>query len=207
MAQTRVTEAKRRAMRALDFGASLVLLPVVAPLCLVLMALVRAETPGSPLFVQTRIGRGRKPFRMLKLRTMLAATGDLPSHHVGEDRITRVGRLLRRTKLDELPQLLNVLSGAMSLIGPRPCLPSQAELIAERDRRGLFALRPGVTGPAQVIGIDMSDPARLAEVEAAYFARASLGSDLRILLGTVLGRGAGDAALQAARQPRQQPGA
>lgn len=184
------------AARALDLTASIALLPLAAPLCLLLMALVRAETSGPALFVQTRVGRDERPFRMLKLRTMFADTGDHPSHAVGADRITRVGRVLRRLKLDELPQLVNVLVGSMSLVGPRPCLPSQAELIGERRARGLFALRPGVTGPAQVLGIDMADPVRLAEAEAAYFGRRSLLGDIGIIARTFVGGGSGDAALR-----------
>ncbi len=182
--------------RAIDILACLLILPLALPLSLVLMLLIRAESRGSPLFVQLRMGRGGTPFRMLKLRTMAADTADLPSHEVGHDRITRVGRALRRLKLDELPQLVNVLGGSMSLVGPRPCLPSQAELIEARRARGLFRLRPGVTGPAQVQGVDMSEPVRLAEVEADYFRRATVWSDVRLMLRTVFGGGGGDAALR-----------
>ncbi|HST35272.1 MAG TPA: sugar transferase [Allosphingosinicella sp.] len=180
--------------RATDLAICLALLVPGVLLCLPLMLLIRLESRGSPLFVQLRVGRAQRPFRMLKLRTMAAGTGDLPSHDVGRHRITRVGRSLRRWKLDELPQLLNVLVGSMSLVGPRPCLPSQSELIAARAERDLFVLRPGVTGPGQLAGVDMSEPARLAAVEADYFRRATPLSDLRLMVGTVLGSGAGDAA-------------
>jgi O-antigen biosynthesis protein WbqP len=103
---------------------------------------------------------------------------------------------LRKTKLDELPQLLNVISGSMSLVGPRPCLFSQAELIAEREKRDLFRFRPGVTGPAQLLGIDMSQPEQLAEVEAAYFWRAGPADDLALIVRTAIGAGSGDAAVR-----------
>ena len=182
--------------RAIDVAACLIALPVAVPVCLVLMALIRLETPGPPLFIQWRVGRDKQPFRMLKLRTMALHTGDLPSHHVGHDRITRVGRVLRRLKLDELPQLLNVLAGSMSLVGPRPCLPSQTELIEARTERGLLAWRPGITGPAQLVGVDMSEPRRLADTEATYFHHQSVWSDLRLLLRTATGLGFGDAALR-----------
>lgn len=182
--------------RSIDLAACLLLLPVALPLCALLMLAIRVESAGSPLFVQSRVGRGERPFRILKLRTMRADTAHLPSHEVGGRHITRVGRLLRRLKLDELPQLLNVLAGSMSLVGPRPCLPIQAELIAARRERGLFRLRPGVTGPAQLTGVDMSEPIRLAEVEAEYFARATALSDIRLILITVLGTGSGDAAVR-----------
>lgn len=182
--------------RALDVAACLLALPIAVPLCLLLMLLIRLESRGPALFVQVRMGRHLRPFRMLKLRTMASDTQDLPSHEVGHDRITRLGRILRKLKLDELPQLANVLAGSMSLIGPRPCLPSQAELIEARKKRHLFHLRPGVTGPAQLLGVDMSEPVRLAEVEAEYFRRATLRSDLRLILRTVFGGGSGDAALR-----------
>ena len=184
--------------RAIDLIICLFALPIAAPLCLVLAILIRLESPGSPLFIQARVGRNRRIFRMLKLRTMAAGTLDLPSHDVGEARITHLGRVLRRLKFDELPQFLNVLTGSMSLVGPRPCLPSQEELIEARAARGLFALRPGMTGPAQLIGVDMSEPRRLAEVEAAYFIRATPLSDLIVLAKTVFGAGRGDPAARSA---------
>lgn len=145
------------------------------------------------MLVQQRVGRGRRPFRLVKIRTMFRDTPHVASHEVGDMRVTRIGGVLRRLKLDELPQLLNVINGSMSFIGPRPCLPTQVELIAQREARGLFALRPGITGPGQVAGIDMSTPALLAETEAEYFASSTLSSDLSILLRTATGSGRGDA--------------
>lgn len=182
--------------RAIDIGICLAALPLALPLCLILLLLIRLESPGTPLFLQTRLGRGQRPFRMMKLRTMASGTGDMPSHHVGEHRITRLGRVIRRLKLDELPQLLNVLAGSMSLVGPRPCLPSQSELIRERESRGIFSFRPGITGPAQLLGVDMSEPVRLAAVEAGYYHRATMRDDLGLILKTAFGRGWGDAALR-----------
>lgn len=184
------------AKRAIDLAACLALLPIVLPLCLLLMAAIRLESAGPALFVQWRVGRHEHLFRMVKLRTMAAGTDDLPSHDVARDRITRVGTVLRRLKLDELPQLLNVLTGSMSLVGPRPCLPSQAELIAARRARRLFAFRPGITGPAQLVGIDMSEPVRLAEVEADYFRHTNPLGDLALIARTMLGMGSGDAAMR-----------
>ena len=183
--------------RGIDIVLCLVALPIALPLCLLLLILIRLETAGSPLFVQTRLGRELRPFRMLKLRTMARDTGDLPSHEVGEHRITRLGRLIRALKLDELPQLLNVLVGSMSLVGPRPCLPSQMELIAERKARGVFDFRPGITGPAQLSGVDMSEPARLAQIEEAYYRSATPLDDIRMILRTAFGQGFGDAAIRA----------
>lgn len=185
-----------RFKRAFDVMVSLALIPVALPLTIVALIAIRLESPGSPLFVQTRVGRHRKPFRLYKLRTMARATKDLPSHSVDPIQITRVGRFMRRTKLDELPQLLNVLGGTMSLVGPRPCLPSQIELISERHARGLYEVRPGITGAAQIVGIDMSKPELLARTEAEYYPCATLTSDLAILVRTFVGAGRGDAALR-----------
>lgn len=180
--------------RLVDVAAAVLSAPFFVPLCLVLMLIIRLESRGNPLFVQRRMGRHQRPFRMFKLRTMAANTGDHPSHIAGDRTITRVGRWLRRLKLDELPQLINVATGAMSLVGPRPCLPTQSELIAEREARGLFAFAPGITGPAQLAGIDMSEPRRLAEAEAAYFGKSSFVQDMQMILRTVTGGGKGDAA-------------
>ncbi|WP_339345903.1 sugar transferase [uncultured Sphingomonas sp.] len=184
----------RATKRLLDLAVCLALLPFVLPVCLVALIAVRIETRGAPLFVQWRVGRHRRPFRLLKLRTMAARSGDLPSHEIDPMCITRVGRFLRRTKLDELPQLLNVVVGSMSLVGPRPCLPTQETLIAERERYGLYEFVPGVTGPAQLVGVDMSDPVLLARIEAEYFHVATPRRDLSLILRTALGGGRGDAA-------------
>lgn len=186
----------RIAKRAFDLCVAIALLPVALPLCLLLLAAIRIESPGNPLFMQQRVGRNRKPFRMLKLRTMRSDTRDLPSHEVGSAQITALGSILRKLKLDELPQLANILTGSMSLVGPRPCLPTQEELISERLKRNVFDHRPGVTGAAQVRGVDMSDPRLLAKTEAEYLGRASFTGDLAILVQTAFGGGQGDAALK-----------
>lgn len=106
--------------------------------------------------------------------------------------MTKVGHFLRRTKLDELPQLWNILVGEMSFVGPRPCLPSQTALIEARRAHGLSKIRPGLTGVSQVAGVDMSNPQRLAALDAGYLADMSLGRDFRLLAATVLGAGRGD---------------
>jgi lipopolysaccharide/colanic/teichoic acid biosynthesis glycosyltransferase len=185
--------------RAMDIAVCLALLPIALPVCLVAMVAIRLESPGSPLFIQRRVGRNQRIFNLLKLRTMGRNAGDHPSHEVDSMQITRVGAFLRRTKIDELPQLWNVLTGKMSLVGPRPCLHSQGVLIAERARLGLYAFAPGVTGPAQILGIDMSDPVLLAKTEAGYFHDATALGDIRIILHTATGGGRGDAALKERR--------
>lgn len=151
---------------------------------------IRADSPGPVLFRQRRIGRYGTEFVCLKLRTMYVGTGDRPSHDVGFDAVTRVGRVLRRLKLDELPQLWNILRGDMSLVGPRPCLPSQRELIEARRTLGVLSQRPGITGVSQINGIDMSDPLKLAIADAAYI--PAVAHDIRILAATMLGAGRGD---------------
>jgi len=180
--------------RLIDLALALPLAVVAVPVVLALLVAVRLETPGAPLLVQQRVGRGQRPFRLFKIRTMFRDTPHVASHEVGEMRVTRLGAILRGLKLDELPQLINVIGGSMSFVGPRPCLPSQDELIAERERLGVFALRPGITGPGQVAGIDMSTPTLLAETEAAYFKNATLRSDWKLMVRTALGSGRGDAA-------------
>lgn len=182
--------------RAFDlFLATILALPALV-VCLVLAPLVWFDTRAAPFFVQTRVGRDAAPFRMVKLRTMRADTRDAASHETPASQITPLGALLRKLKLDELPQLWNVLRGDMSFVGPRPCLPLQESLIAERERRGVYRLRPGITGPSQVDGIDMSQPERLAESDARYLRDWSLGRDIGLIYATAMGRGRGDAALK-----------
>ncbi len=170
--------------RAIDFAASLFGLIVLWPVILILALVIRRGSDGPGILSQTRIGRNGQPFQCYKLRTMYRDTLHVPTHAAAPSSITPIGAVLRRTKLDELPQLWNVLKGDMSLVGPRPCLPSQAELIAEREKRGVPALRPGITGLAQVKGIDMSEPLRLAETDADYLRRQSLGLDAAIIFRT-----------------------
>jgi len=149
---------------------------------------------GSPLFWQTRVGRHQKPFVLVKFRTMKPGTASVASHLADATAITRWGRFLRRTKLDELPQLWNVLKGEMSLVGPRPCLFNQEELVRERAQRGVYEARPGITGLAQTKGIDMSTPVLLAETDAAMLANLRLSDYFRYIFLTITGKGQGDRA-------------
>ena len=170
--------------RAFDIVFSVLGLIVAAPVIGLLVITVRRDSPGPGIFRQSRIGRNGTPFICLKLRTMRSDTPELPTHQSTQAQVTRLGRRLRQWKLDELPQLWNVLAGDMSFVGPRPCLPSQTELIAERRKRGVLAIRPGITGLAQIRGVDMSDPVRLAELDAEYLERMTVAADLKILVGT-----------------------
>jgi len=178
-------------IRFLDVVLSAIGLVVTLPLVLVLWLLGWWDT-RSPLFRQERVGLYQRPFTLVKFRTMRPGTASVATHLAEASAVTPFGRFLRRTKLDELPQLWNVLKGEMSLVGPRPCLPNQDELIAERQKRGVFEARPGITGLAQVNGIDMSDPARLAEVDERMIRTLTLTDYFRYLLLTVTGKGGGD---------------
>lgn len=178
-------------IRLFDVAFSLVGLVLGAPLLAALWLIGLFDT-GSPLFRQERVGRRRKPFVLVKFRTMRPGTAHVATHLASADAVTPYGRFLRRSKLDELPQLWNVLTGDMSLVGPRPCLPSQGELISERERLGVLDARPGITGLAQVRGIDMSTPQLLAQTDAHMLSALTLGAYFRYLVLTALGRGAGD---------------
>jgi lipopolysaccharide/colanic/teichoic acid biosynthesis glycosyltransferase len=180
--------------RAFDVFVCLALAVPALIVTLAVMPLVWMDTGGSPIFRQQRVGRDGRPFTMFKLRTMRVDTPDRPSHEVGAAMISRSGRILRKTKIDELPQLWNVLTGDMSLVGPRPCLPSQVQLIEERARLGVLGLRPGITGIAQLAGLDMSEPVALARADAAYLSQWTLRRDFSLLVQTAVGRGSGDAA-------------
>jgi len=159
---------------------------------LLLLTLIGLFDTGSPIFRQERVGRYKKPFTLVKFRTMSKDTASVASHLASADAITSFGRFLRRTKLDELPQLWNVLKGDMSLVGPRPCLFNQKELIAEREQRGVLDARPGITGLAQVNAIDMSTPELLAETDQRMLESLTISAYFLYILQTVTGKGQGD---------------
>jgi len=159
---------------------------------LLLLAIIGLFDTGSPIFCQERIGKKQQPFILVKFRTMQLNTDSVASHLASVSSITTFGHFLRRTKLDELPQLWNVLKGEMSLVGPRPCLFNQEELIEERASRGIFNARPGVTGLAQVNDIDMSTPRLLAETDQRMLKSLSLKDYFRYIFMTIAGKGSGD---------------
>lgn len=166
-------------------------LVVLSPVLLLLWVIGWFDN-RSPLFLQERVGQHQQPFVLVKFRTMRPDTASVATHLADASAVTPFGRFLRRTKLDELPQLWNVLRGEMSLVGPRPCLFNQTELIAERAALGVFSARPGITGLAQVQGIDMSTPALLAKTDAEMLSALGLRDYFRFIFMTVLGKGAGD---------------
>lgn len=179
-------------IRLLDLCAAIFGGIVALPVIVIAGLFVRAGSPGPALFRQERVGRHQKPFICYKLRTMAEGTRAAGTHEVSAAAVTPLGRTLRRLKLDELPQLWNVLKGEMSLVGPRPCLPVQTELVEARRVRGVYEVRPGVTGRAQVIGLDMSTPVELAEEDAIWARHPRVVDYIRLVFLTVAGRGQGD---------------
>lgn len=178
-------------IRTLDLVFSLLGLIIGLPVLLALYVVGLFDT-GSPIFRQQRVGRYKKPFVLIKFRTMSKDTASVASHLASSSSITKFGRFLRRTKLDELPQLWNVLKGEMSLVGPRPGLFNQEQLTLEREKRGVYDVRPGITGLAQLNDIDMSTPEKLAQVDAEMMKTMSLVNYFRYIFKTVCGGGSGD---------------
>ncbi len=185
-----VSRAVKRAFDVVAAGAALVL---TAPLSLAIFVAVRLESPGHPVYRQRRVGRHGRPFDIYKFRTMVAGAefiGAGLAVQEGDDRITRVGALLRRTSLDELPNLLNVLRGDMSIVGPRPTVPVQVDHYSERQR-GRLRVKPGITGWAQVNGRASLPWSQRIELDLFYVEHQSLRLDARILARTpamLLGR-------------------
>lgn len=177
--------------RVFDVTACAAFLLFFWPLLLIVIIAIRLQSPGDAIFRQIRVGRNGRPFTCYKLRTMYSGTSNVPTHLVAASAVTALGDHLRRFKIDELPQLWNVLLGDMSLVGPRPCLPSQTELVEARRRLGVLAVRPGITGLAQINGVDMSDANRLAELDARYVRSQSLSNDLKLIWATLRGQGIG----------------
>ena len=179
-------------MRCFNIIFSFLGLVILSPLLIIVFLFSRILQPGSPIFLQKRVGRGQRLFTLTKFRTMKPETGSLGTHEVNPAQVTRWGHLLRKTKIDELPQLWNVLRGDMSLVGPRPCLPTQTELIRAREKMGVFTVRPGITGLAQIRGIDMSTPDLLAKTDAEMIRTMNLFNYFKYILLTMCGWGRGD---------------
>ncbi len=159
---------------------------------MILICIVGFIDNGSPVFFQQRVGRYRQTFTLMKFRTMAINTSSVGTHLVDSTSITKLGVFLRKTKLDELPQLFNVLAGHMSLVGPRPCLPNQTELIEQRNKRGVFNVRPGITGLAQINEVDMSTPRKLARYDAIMIKQLTSCLYFQLIMATVSGKGTGD---------------
>ena len=160
-------------IRFFDIFFSILGLIFLSPLFIILWFIGLLDN-GSPLFVQKRVGHNFKSFMLVKFRTMPIETKSIGTHLIKNIKLTSFGYFLRRTKLDEIPQLLNVLFGDMSLVGPRPCLLNQKKLISERKKRRIFKVKPGITGLAQISAINMKTPILLAKIDLKMIKKMNL---------------------------------
>ncbi|MBE6753391.1 MAG: sugar transferase [Ruminococcaceae bacterium] len=179
----------RFAKRSFDFTAALIALLLLMVPMLLIALIISIDSKGSPIFCQNRVGRGGKLFRIYKFRTMVTtAPRETPTCELDHpySYITRFGAFLRKTSLDELPQLLNVLFGSMSFVGPRPLVASEAGIHHKRHIYGVYDVRPGLTGWAQINGRDDLSTDEKVQYDAEYVRRCSIGFDLKILLRTAL---------------------
>ena len=178
-------------VRLLDVILAFFSLVFLSPLIIFLYILISLEN-NSPLFYQLRVGKNLKEFTLIKFRTMKIGTESCATHLVRSTNITKIGRILRKTKLDEIPQLFNVLKGEMSFVGPRPCLQNQIDLIETRKKYNLYRYTPGITGLSQIKGIDMSNPVLLSKTDDKMMRNFSLFKYFYYIGLTLLGSGFGD---------------
>ena len=182
-------------IRIIDLFLSIFVLLISSPLLLIIFFLLYLDN-SSPLFFQERMGKNMKKFTLIKFRTMLIDTQECPTHLVDYSKITALGNVIRKTKIDEIPQFLNVIKGEMSIVGPRPCLVTQKELIKERRRLNIHKVTPGITGLAQIKGIDMSDPKLLTEVEYRMIKSFTIKNYFYYFFKTLIWSGFGDKAIK-----------
>lgn len=178
-------------IRFFDFVFSFFGLLLLSPFIFILWVIGFFDT-GAPIFAQERVGKHKKPFKFFKFRSMHVSTKSVATHLANSSSVTKYGAFLRKSKLDELPQLFNVLLGHMSLVGPRPNLSNQEELIQEREKRGVYNVVPGITGEAQINKIDMSTPQLLAETDVIMTQNLTFQKYIYYIIVTVLGKGSGD---------------
>jgi O-antigen biosynthesis protein WbqP len=174
--------------RGTDFILSFIGLIVLSPILLIIAIAIKLDSKGPVLFKQKRIGKGKSYFYILKFRTMYVDTPkDMPTHLLNDPEafITKTGKFLRKTSLDELPQIINILKGEMSIIGPRPCLWNQYDLIKERDKYGANDIRPGLTGLAQIRGRDELPIDMKASYDGEYMIKRGLIIDIKCFLETI----------------------
>lgn len=182
--------------RAIDLSFALFVFVFLGWLMALVWGAIKLDSRGPGLFVQERVGRNGQTFKCYKFRTMAQGTTQAGTHEVSTASITKIGKFLRGTKIDELPQIVNIVRNEISLIGPRPCLPSQAELVEKRRQLSVFDVKPGISGLAQIQDIDMSTPERLAKEDALYIALQCIPLDIKIAIATATGSGQGDKVVQ-----------
>lgn len=178
----------KKLKRVLDFIIAVIALAVLSPLFLIFTIAIKLDSKGPVFFRQKRVGMGGKYFYILKFRTMHVETpNEIPTHLLvcPEKFITRAGRFLRRTSLDEIPQILNIISGQMSFVGPRPVLWNEFDLIEERNKNGVCNVRPGLTGLAQISGRDELCNTTKAKVDELYAKNISVILDLACIFKTI----------------------
>ena len=178
--------------RLIDICFAISILLLFGWLLILVWIVIKLESKGPGVFAQPRVGEQAKTFTCYKFRTMQRNTAQRGTHEISASSVTKIGAFLRKTKIDELPQIFNILRNEMSLIGPRPCLPSQDEVISARGQSNVFLVKPGISGLAQVNGIDMSVPRKLAQWDSRYISTSSIISDVKLIIATVRGRGQGD---------------
>lgn len=179
---------KNHLKRLLDIVLATLALVVLAPLIIIAALAIRLESPGPAFFIQQRVGVHKTRFGIIKFRTMREGTpADVPTERFQHtDQITRVGKFLRKTSLNELPQLINIIRGDMSIIGPRPALGNQFDLLRERDKYGANDILPGLSGWAQINGRDTIDNKAKARFDGEYVKNISFWFDVKIIIGTLL---------------------
>lgn len=184
--------AYKTTKRVLDIGFALFVIIALWWVLLIAWAAVKLTSPGPGFFAQQRVGKGGQLFTCYKFRTMFLGTRESATHEITADSLTSTGHFLRKTKIDELPQVWNILRNELSLVGPRPCLAVQHKLVTERSRLGVLDEIGGITGWAQIKNVDMSNPERLAKLDAEYLILRTIPLDLKIMLATAIGHGQGD---------------
>ena len=178
-------------IRLYDILISTVVLILFSPLLLLVFIICLLESK-NPIFVQERVGKNLRPFKLFKFRTMKLNTPSIASHLINKKSLTKSGRIIRLLKIDEFPQLINVINGDMSLVGPRPCLFNQSELINLRQKYEIFKVKPGITGLSQIKGIDMSNPQLLCESDLYMNSKINQKDYFKYLFLTFFGKGIGD---------------
>lgn len=162
----------------------LILFLFISPLIIIAMILVFIEDGRPVLILQDRVGLDKKIFKLFKIRTMYNSAPLRGTHEVSKSHYLKIGSILRRLKIDELPQIINYLKGELNIIGPRPGMPNQDLLTLNREKQGIFKVKPGISGLSQILGYDMSDPVMLANIDRIYIDNKSVALDLKIFIAT-----------------------